>query len=88
MVVTAVRNGEFGSSGDGGHERLATIERPNDVTVDLEGNLYVADFAANVIRKVLPEGGILTLAGTGQPGFRVMEGRPPKRSSMDRPDLL
>src|SRR5207244_4096146 len=33
------------------------------------GNIYVADTAGNRIRLVTPNGGIRTIAGTGEPGF-------------------
>jgi uncharacterized protein (TIGR03437 family) len=37
--------------------------------VDSSGNLYIADIAANRVRKVTPSGTITTLAGNGQSGY-------------------
>ena len=41
----------------------AQFRLPNNVAVDHAGNVYVADTANNVIRKITPEGTVSTLAG-------------------------
>jgi serine/threonine-protein kinase len=41
----------------------ATFIEPEGVAVDTLGNVYVADFIANVIRKITPAGVVTTLAG-------------------------
>jgi sugar lactone lactonase YvrE len=41
----------------------AQFKLPNNVAADHAGNLYVADTANNVIRKITPEGTVSTLAG-------------------------
>ena len=51
--------------GDGGPATSAEIVTPDGVAVDSVGNLYIADYARNVIRKVSPAGIISTVAGTG-----------------------
>ena len=47
----------------------ATFNAPNDVVVDAEGNVYVADWANHKIRKITPQGVVSTLAGNGTQGY-------------------
>ncbi|HLK66507.1 MAG TPA: IPT/TIG domain-containing protein [Bryobacteraceae bacterium] len=61
-------NGHAGFSGDGGPATVASLNEPFGVAVDSSGNLYIADFGNNRVRKVA--GGIITtVAGTGTSGF-------------------
>jgi len=48
----------------------ASFYAPNGQAFDAQGNLYVADFGNNVIRKITPAGIVSTYAGTGLPGYR------------------
>jgi len=57
-----------GFSGDGGPASLAQLAGPNDVAVDEQGNVYVADFGNNRIRKIDPSGTITTVVGEGIAG--------------------
>ncbi len=50
-------------SGDGGYATAATLNAPVDVTTDIIGNVYIADWNNNVIRKVDTLGIISTFAG-------------------------
>jgi hypothetical protein len=54
-----------GYNGDGGPAIAAQLSSPSDVAVDKVGNLYIADFVNNVIRKVDTFGVITNFAGTG-----------------------
>ena len=47
----------------------AGLSSPTGVVVDATGNLYIADFWNNIIRKVDTEGNITTVAGTGTAGY-------------------
>jgi sugar lactone lactonase YvrE len=51
----------------------ASFRFPSGLTVDLRGNIFVADTGNNVIRRITPSGKVSTVAGGGQPFFR--EGR-------------
>ena len=82
-ITTVAGTGERGYSGDGGPATEAQINRPTSVTLDGAGNLYIADFSNNRIRKVDAAGTITTVAGDG--GARLQR----RRRSGDRgPDLL
>jgi sugar lactone lactonase YvrE len=55
--------------GDGGPATSALLLFPNVALPDGNGNVYIADVANALIRKVTPDGVISTVAGTGQPGY-------------------
>jgi len=57
------------SAGDGKPATSASLDEPHGVALDAYGNLYIADFGDNRIRKVDSTGIITTIAGTGAPGY-------------------
>ena len=65
IISTVVGNGQSGNAGDGGLVINATLNFPEAVAFDPAGNYYVADEAANVVRKVDTNGMITTAVGTG-----------------------
>ncbi len=67
-ITTVAGSGTPGFSGDNGSATSAQLNGPEGVAVDSAGNLYIADFGNNRIRKVA-NGVIATIAGTGTPGF-------------------
>ena len=69
LVTTVAGTGDLGSSGDGGPATCAHLFSPFGVAVDANGNLYIADFGNNRIRKVSPSGIITTVVGTGTYGY-------------------
>ena len=62
-ITTVAGNGQQGFSGDGGLATSASLYSPAAVLVDGAGNLYIADFGDQVVRKV-SGGTITTVAGT------------------------
>ena len=68
-IVTVAGTGTFGDSGDGGPATAAQLDAPRGVAVDRLGNVYIADYANERIRKVASDGTISTFAGNGTPGF-------------------
>ena len=63
-IETVVGTGEPGYSGDGGPAIQAQFLYPRGITVDLAGNLYIADMGNHRVRKVdFETGKITTVAG-------------------------
>src|SRR5262249_54543556 len=56
-------NGRAGYSGDGALATDAQLLNPMGMAFDAAGALYVADRDANVVRKIRPDGVIVTAAG-------------------------
>jgi len=69
IIITVGGNGTAGYGGDGFAATTAELNGPNGVAVDASGNIYVADFSNNRVRKITVAGIISTIAGTGTPGF-------------------
>jgi uncharacterized protein (TIGR03437 family) len=70
MISTVAGNGTIvSSSGDGGPATSAALGFPAGLAVDGSGNLYIADFLFDRVRKVdLATGVITAFAGGGAPG--------------------
>jgi RHS repeat-associated protein len=65
-VITTVAGNEVeGYGGDDGPAIQAKLRYPYGVAVDVSGNLYIADYLNNRIRKVDTNGVITTVAGDG-----------------------
>jgi uncharacterized repeat protein (TIGR01451 family) len=64
-IATAAGGGT--STGDGGLAISASLARPSGVAVDTNGNFYIAESAANRIRKVSSDGVITTVAAIHSP---------------------
>ncbi|HEV3201673.1 MAG TPA: SMP-30/gluconolactonase/LRE family protein, partial [Bryobacteraceae bacterium] len=79
--------GRYGVSGDGGPAIAAQLAFPDGVAVDPAGNVYVADRAAQVIRKISTGGVISTFAGTGKSGFSG-DGGPATNAQLNGPTGL
>ena len=67
-IATVAGNGTSGYSGDGKAAAGAQLNGPRGVAVDAAGNLYIADYDNNRVRKVSAAGIVTTLAGTGTSG--------------------
>jgi sugar lactone lactonase YvrE len=68
------RAGYYNGAADSSHLKSATdtmalFNNPQAVAVDAAGNVYVADRGNNLIRKILPTGRVITMAGTRTAGY-------------------
>jgi hypothetical protein len=69
-VTTVAGNGTAGYSGDGGPATSGELNRTEGVATDSAGNLYIADWQNNRVRKVDAGTGVITtVAGNGTAGF-------------------
>ncbi|MEC8186276.1 MAG: NHL repeat-containing protein, partial [SAR324 cluster bacterium] len=59
-TITSIGTGVNGSN-DGPSES-ATFDTPNDLAIDAQDNIYVADYGSNLIRKIDPLGYVSTIA--------------------------
>jgi sugar lactone lactonase YvrE len=67
-VVTTLA-GTAGSAGSAdGTGAAARFRYPSGVTVDREGNVFVADTDNHLIRQITPSGEVTTVGGSGNPG--------------------
>jgi sugar lactone lactonase YvrE len=90
-INTIVGGGPPGTStddgdlaGDGGPALEATLQEPVGIAFDAAGNLYFADRDNHAVRKVDASGIILTVAGTGEPGYSG-DGGPAVAAQLERP---
>ncbi|HEY0068432.1 MAG TPA: hypothetical protein VGE04_00535, partial [Chloroflexia bacterium] len=68
-ITTVAGNGVRGSSGDGGPATLARLNIPTGIAVGPDGSFYIADSYSHRVRRVSPEGIIITFAGNGNWSF-------------------
>jgi sugar lactone lactonase YvrE len=69
IITTVAGIGTSGYSGDGGLATTAKLNFPVSLALDSFGNLYIADYFNNAIRKVDATGIISTVAGNGTQGY-------------------
>ncbi|MCK9931925.1 protein kinase [Frankia sp. Mgl5] len=83
-VVTVAGTGEAAFSGDGGPAGSAALNGPFGMVADWAGNIYVADFDNNRVRRITADGTITTIAGTGEAGFSG-DGGPATQARLRQP---
>lgn len=66
VVTTFAGTGAQGSAD--GPAGLATFSLPGGAAIDGAGNIYIADAANNIIRKITPTGAVNSFAGSGAAG--------------------
>jgi len=65
VIRTFAGNGADANAGDGGQALAASLRAPQGLVFDSNGNLFFADSAGQVVRKILRDGTISTVAGNG-----------------------
>jgi len=76
-IVNVAGRGEPGYSGDGGPATAAGLMKPKGLAIDTAGNIFIADYDDNRVRKINRAGIITTYAGNGykeDPGFGAFYG--------------
>jgi sugar lactone lactonase YvrE len=69
IITTFAGNGTQSYSGDGGIANKAGLNLPSNLTLDASGNLFIADYGNQRIRRVSTNGIITTVAGNGTNGY-------------------
>jgi NHL repeat/Beta-propeller repeat len=83
-IATIAGTGAGGYSGDSGPANGAKLYQPYHITVDSNGNIYIADTINNRIRKVTASTGtITTIAGNGAEGYSG-DGGPATSAELNR----
>jgi serine/threonine-protein kinase len=73
-VTQIAGTGKSGVRGDGGSAVDAELDNPCGIALDADGSVFIADSFNNRVRRVDPEGKIITVAGAGHPGPRIGPG--------------
>ena len=84
VIETIAGTGEWGTEGDGGPARNASMTPVYGIAADLDGNIYIADTWDDRIRKIDTAGTISTIAGTGEEGASG-DGGPATSARLDKP---
>ena len=93
-IITAYAGTDIaGFQGDGGPATLAQLWSPMGITLDANGNLYIADQLNHRIRRVEAATGVIeTIAGTGtigeHGGYYMGDGTPATEAFLDRPSAV
>jgi sugar lactone lactonase YvrE len=78
---------ECGYDGDGDAATSAKLSYPEGVAVDTKGNVYIADYSNDVVRKIA--GGIIsTIAGIGEVNGYSGDGGPATNALLDQPSAV
>ncbi|HYE75892.1 MAG TPA: hypothetical protein VEF04_21285, partial [Blastocatellia bacterium] len=64
IITTIAGNGKAEYSGDGGPAIKASLNNPQSIAIDRDGNLLIADTYNHVVRRIDKSGKITTFAGT------------------------
>lgn len=83
-TITTVAGLNRGYSGDGGRATEACLDQPRGLAFDASGNMYIADYGNNRIRKVDTSGIMTTVVGSGTRGYSG-DGGPAVTAQLNRP---
>ncbi|MBM3737539.1 MAG: hypothetical protein FJW39_17295 [Acidobacteria bacterium] len=83
-LTVVAGDGRLGFGGDNSLATGARLNRPRDIALDRQGNLYIADSLNHRIRRVGVNGIITTVAGNGTRGF-AGDGRLATQAQLNSP---
>ncbi|MFJ1792168.1 NHL domain-containing protein [Kitasatospora griseola] len=83
-ISTIAGTGTPGFSGDGNPAASAQLSHPRGLTVDSDGNVYIADGNNHRVRRIGADGKISTVAGTSTAGF-TGDGGPAGKAQLNLP---
>ena len=87
-LTTIAGNGEKVYEGDGRTSLEASFSAPHEIRFDGEGNLFVVERDAHVVRRVDARSRVVsTVAGTGEPGFSG-DGGPAASAQLRQPHSI
>jgi len=84
IITTVAGTGQPGSSGDGGQAKKARLYHPYGIAVAEDGSIWIAERGAHRLRKVRPDGIIVSIAGQAIPGYEGDAG-PAGGAKLNRP---
>lgn len=87
VTIIAGISGQRGYGQDGVLANTTTLNNPRGVTLDQDGNIYIADANNNRVRKVDTSGIISTVAGTGVVGA-TGDGGAPTNATLNLPSKI
>ena len=83
-TISGIAGTTAGFAGDGGPANQAKLDAPSDVAFVATNSYLIADFNNNRIRQVMPNGNILTVAGSDPGSFG--DGGPAIDAGLDHPE--
>jgi sugar lactone lactonase YvrE len=87
-IINTIAGTSAGYSGDGGTATAAKLKKPQVVSVDGAGNIFIADTENHALRLVnIYTGNISTLAGTGKSGYNG-DNQPAVAAQLNAPEGL
>ncbi|HTM50992.1 MAG TPA: hypothetical protein VL285_19985 [Bryobacteraceae bacterium] len=84
IIQTVAGTGLDSFAGDNGPATSAALHQPEGIALDAAGNLYIADFRNNRVRRVNTAGTITTVAGNGQ-AASTGDGGPATAAALNAP---
>jgi len=84
LITTFAGTGQAGYSGDGGPAEQAQLNNPYGIARGPDGALYICDMENHVLRKVMRDRIISTVAGTGKRGY-AGDGGPARQAELNEP---
>lgn len=81
---TLVGTGKAGRAGDGGPALQAETNNPFGVVRGPDGLIYFCEYDGHLIRRILKDGTVETIAGTGKAGYSG-DGGPALQADMNKP---